>query len=254
MCPLSPPLVIFDLDDTLLATSRAVVEARRMVLKELNPHWGPTDVARGLRTWRAATAIYRDTTSLSAILDVIYVAAGARRDTYSRDRDAELQGAYRQRIVEGTDVNPQVLDAARRLEWEGCVIGVVSNGDRAEQLAKVERVGLVKSLRSLRVVVCDGVELPYKPDPAGLIQLVGDRRTDDAVFVGDRMTDILAGKLAGVKTVLLRSRTADYDRGICLRAVVTADDTATLQDCYASISALVRPPSSSAQSASVKII
>jgi hypothetical protein len=102
-------------------------------------------------------------------------------------------------------------------------------------------------------VVCDGRRLPYKPDPAGIVTVLGRAGTQRAVLVGDRLTDVLAGKLAGIATVRVRARCADAERGSALRQLVRPDRLVSAGGCYAAIrdvlgvtSAPVAPESASA--------
>lgn len=93
----------------------------------------------------------------------------------------------------------------------GYVLGVLTNGQRAQQLAKLARVGLLDRF----AVVVASSELPAgKPDPrafTALCQRLGTAPAS-AMFVGDDpVTDVVGARGAGLQAVLL-------DRGQAGRA------------------------------------
>ena len=85
----------------------------------------------------------------------------------------------------------------------GYALGVLTNGQRAQQLAKLARVGLLDRF----AVVVASSELPAgKPDPrafTALCQRLGTAPAS-AVFVGDDpVTDVAGARGAGLRAVLL---------------------------------------------------
>ncbi|GAA4601900.1 phosphoglycolate phosphatase-like HAD superfamily hydrolase [Actinoplanes octamycinicus] len=208
-------LVIFDLDDTLLRTAAATRAARRTVLATLLPG---CDVARALAIWRRTTLLYSDQ-QFADLVEVLAAVLGAPLPA-GADLDG-LAAEYHAEAVARVTVDPRVVAAARRLRGDGHALAIVSNGDDAAQRAKIDRCGLGELAPAERVVICDGTRIPRKPDPAGLRPLLG--AAAPAVLVGDRTTDVLTARRAGIPVVRLRTRTADLERGSGLSRAVRAD-------------------------------
>ncbi|BCJ46341.1 hypothetical protein GCM10010168_59800 [Actinoplanes ianthinogenes] len=234
-------LVIFDLDDTLLRTAAATRAARRTVLASLFPG---CDAARALAVWRRTTLLYSDQ-QLTELLRVLAALLGTPLPT-GADLDG-LAAGYHAEVIDRVTVEPRVVAAARRLRDDGHALAIVSNGDDAVQRAKIERSGLGDLAPAERVVICDGIRIPRKPDPEGLRPLLHDaegrpgteRRAARAVLVGDRTTDVLTARLAGIPVVRLRTRTADLERGSGLSRTARPDAECSPAGVYQAIRALL---------------
>lgn len=56
-----------------------------------------------------------------------------------------------------------------------------------------------------RIITVEGVKLP-KPDPEGLLKILGNRDPGEALYIGDNVDDALAAKAAGIPFVGVLSR------------------------------------------------
>lgn len=115
------------------------------------------------------------------------------------DLFAEYATFYESHWVAFDDARATLDDLAAA----GYALGVLTNGQRAQQLAKLARVGLLDRF----AVVVASSELPAgKPDPrafTALCQRLGTT-AGSVVFVGDDpVTDVVGARGAGLQAVLL---------------------------------------------------
>jgi HAD superfamily hydrolase (TIGR01549 family) len=236
MAPVSAiSLVIFDLDDTLLDTGSAIRQARRDVVKSLFPTWPEPMLRQASSVWRATTLLYRD--DFTAVLGVVARLADSRLPV--RLKIAAVETSYRERVAQLVRPRTRIVAAARRLASDGHRIAIVSNGDEPTQRSKIDQARLGDLAPNEYTVVCDGRRMPYKPDPAGILAALAVAGADRAVLVGDRLTDVLAGRLAGISTVRVRARCADVERGSALRRLVTPDRFVAAGGCYTAVNELL---------------
>ncbi len=203
--------VAFDLDGTLLDHGRAAGDAVRGWVAARG--WrAPEDVAgHWLRLEREHFAEFT-TGAISfaeqrrrrvrAFLPLVTSAGVVEEDL--DDLFAEYVTFYESHWVAFDDAG-EVLDD---LAAAGYVLGVLTNGQRAQQVAKLARIGLLDRF----AVVVASSELPAgKPDPGAFTALC--RRLGTApgsvVFVGDDpVTDAAGARAAGLHAVLV-----DRDQG-----------------------------------------
>ena len=171
--------VIFDLDGTLLNTLDDLAYSCNRVCEA---HGWPTFTLAEYRYFvgngmpklveRFSPADKRDPDTQAAVLQEFL----AIYDRHKQDRTAPYAGVAR------------LLETLREA---GVQIGIFSNKDDGPAHAVVEHYlpGLAHFIRG-RV---EG--FPTKPDPAGLVALMGDMQADPAstLFVGDSDVDILTG-------------------------------------------------------------
>jgi phosphoglycolate phosphatase-like HAD superfamily hydrolase len=112
-------------------------------------------------------------------------------------RDAEVQA------VETATPTPGAEDVLRAARETGRRVAVVSNNASDAIEAYLQRTGLLRYVDGLAGRFDGMAPALLKPDPllvrAGLAGVQAVR--DDAVFLGDSVTDIEAGKRAGVRTI-----------------------------------------------------
>ncbi|MCT9929136.1 HAD family hydrolase [Planotetraspora sp. A-T 1434] len=222
-------LVIFDLDDTLLDTSRGLRAARRRILETAFPGCERGQLVRAAVAWRATTLLYGDD-RLHELLGVVAMVADLPLD---RSLDWEgLRADYRRWQVGLTRPRTPVLLAARALKADGKGLAIVSNGEAGHQWEKIRRTGLDSLADAELIVVCDGRTLPLKPSPVAIHQVIRAAAARRAVLVGDRMTDVVAARLAGIPVVQIRSRGAEVERGVPLRRLTKPDILADSAGCY----------------------
>jgi len=96
---------------------------------------------------------------------------------------------------------PGLLDLLDRLEQAGTRMGILTRNSREIALLTLDAIGARRYFDADHVVGRE--EAPPKPDPAGLLQLLGrwSGTAATAVMVGDYLFDLQAGRAAGTATV-----------------------------------------------------
>jgi HAD superfamily hydrolase (TIGR01509 family) len=177
-------LVIFDLDGTLIDAYRAVEESLNFTLRRL-----------GYKQTAAATKVRRSVGWGETHLLRCFVRPGDLEQAakiYRRHHPESLR--------RGTKLLPGAIGILRHLKSRGYLLAVASN--RATKFSRL----VVRHLRIAKyfdLVLCrDRVPRP-KPFPDILHEILRqlDVRPSEAVFVGDMVVDIQAGKRAGIDTV-----------------------------------------------------
>jgi len=177
------PLIVFDLDGTLIDSRRDLAESVNEVLERSGGRPLPADevmsmVGEGVRVL-VERAIRR--VDLDVPLDE---ALGRFRSVYAR------------RLLDHTrpydGIGAVVARAAAR-----ATLAVLTNKPREPTERLLAAFDL---LRHFRRVVGGDSSLPRKPDPTALHQLIEQAglTTDDTLFVGDSMIDVETARRAGV--------------------------------------------------------
>ncbi len=186
-------LVVFDLDDTLLDTSRGLRVACEHVSSRLGRAFSDGALLELLRYFDPRSAI-------ELALSSVDEADG--RDELDFDKalatflDLEVEHSI-------PLVDPAVLCAV--LDSASLSCAVVTNGDPTQQRRKFVHSGLAEVLPKDALLVCDGEALPFKPNPEALKKVILDNRAAHTLVVGDRRTDVMIGRLLGCKTVQIKS-------------------------------------------------
>jgi putative hydrolase of the HAD superfamily len=129
------------------------------------------------------------------------------REMLGRDLDDgeadELFSRYLWRYEAGWSMYPDTMPCLDRLQHEGITLGVLTNGDRAQQMQKIDRFGLAGYFDA---IVCSS-DLPYgKPHPGAYAAAAGalGQTAADVLMVGDSLENDVRGALgAGLRAVLL---------------------------------------------------
>jgi phosphoglycolate phosphatase len=179
-------LIVFDLDGTLIDSARDLAAAVNTMLVRLRPGSAPlTDeevrsfVGDGARKLVARSLDGRSVgVPLEAALPVFLEAYGT----------CMLQTT---RLYPGVRETLDALRASRTL-------AVLSN--KPGEMSRAILAGLGVADRFARIY--GGDDVPKKPDPAGLLQLISELGTEpsQALMVGDSANDIRTGRAAGVRT------------------------------------------------------
>ena len=125
-------------------------------------------------------------------------------------------------VYEGLDIAfrdailfPGVLSLLRDLRDRAKNLGIVTSSPRAVVSEALESLGIASFFGA--VVSCDDCDR-HKPDPAPLmlaLERLG-RGTEDAIYIGDYIVDVQAGRAAGMGTALhlpeRHTRFYDFDR------------------------------------------
>jgi len=178
-------LLVFDLDGTLVDSSRDIASAVDAALARVSP--GTASIP------------------LEAILS--FVGEGARLLVERCLRHAGLGlsadevlpvylDCYRERLLHTTRPYPGIVEALDTLR--GTTLAVLTNkpGDMSRSILE----GLGLGVRFARVWGAGDVP-SRKPDPAGLLGLMAElgAAADETWMIGDSATDVAAGRAAGVR-------------------------------------------------------
>jgi phosphoglycolate phosphatase len=178
-------LLVFDLDGTLVDSSRDIAAAVNAALARVSPGVAPVP--------------------LRSIL--AYVGEGARLLVERSLRHAGLERpvddvlaayleCYRERLLDTTRLYPGMAEALEALD--GTTLAVLTN--KPGDLSRAILEGLGVAARFARVLGAGDVP-SRKPDPAGLLGLMADlgSTASGTWMVGDSATDVGAGRAGGVR-------------------------------------------------------
>jgi phosphoglycolate phosphatase len=180
-------LVVFDLDGTLVDSSRDLASAINAMLARLAPGTPPLPLER-VRSYIGEGARVLVARSVAEAAPALPVA----------DALQVFLSEYAGRLLDATHVYPGVREA---LEGLGArTLAVLTNKPGGFSRAILDGLGL--TARFARVY--GGDDLPVrKPEPGGLLQLATELgfTPADSVMVGDSAVDVRTGRAAGIRTV-----------------------------------------------------
>ncbi len=179
--------VLFDLDGTLLDTADNFLAIIRTMRSESGLPVVADDLVRD-RVSDGATAMLAAAFSLEV--------GDARLDNLRND----FLLRYERDLAVHTRLYPGMAELLEWLEAEDIQWGVVTNKLSRSSTPLLEAFGLGNRCRSL---VCPDHVIQGKPHPEALLKACKDMGADPqhAVFVGDHLRDIQAGRAAGMATV-----------------------------------------------------
>jgi phosphoglycolate phosphatase len=184
----TPALVIFDLDGTLVDTAPDIARALGVALAETGVPPLPLDTVKRMVGDGARELIRR--------------ALGAASSDAAREEAAfgRFLASYRENVCVASQLYPGVVDGLAALRRDGAALAVVTNkpGDLARTL-----LGTLEIATSFDAIIGDGDGFPRKPDPAAARSVlakvgVSPERT---VVVGDGLPDMRLARALGVAAV-----------------------------------------------------
>jgi phosphoglycolate phosphatase len=180
-------LVVFDLDGTLIDSSRDLASALNATLRRVAPG------APAL----SLTEVRRMIGDGARVL----VERGLARAGLERPPEDVLPAfmeEYERRLLDTTFLYPGVEETLAALEARALAVLTNKPGDMSRRIL----AGLGVAARFARVY--GGDDLPAKkPDPVGVLRLLAETSTTapEAVLVGDSSVDVRTGRAAGVRTI-----------------------------------------------------
>ena len=124
----------------------------------------------------------------------------------------ELFAGYLRLYEAGWALFPDTVPCLEQLRAAGVAVGVLTNGDRAQQLQKLDRFDLAGYFDA---IVCSS-DLPHgKPHPiayASAVRALG-RKATDVIMVGDNLEHDVQGALAAGLPAVLRDRAGEHRGG-----------------------------------------
>jgi phosphoglycolate phosphatase-like HAD superfamily hydrolase len=191
--------VIWDIDDTLVATSEMAMSAQMASLSVLIPE-DSSLISRALRIWsRLLWYFYSD--AIERTMEALLCELGM--DPVSDQRLEKAASVFWETFNSEVLLIPNARSVLARLSSSGISLGIVSNGEEEFQFRKLE-VGRILDFFPDELIIVAPPGTDYaKPSPFGILDCC--RRMslspDNVWYVGNRTTDIIAANLAGVHSV-----------------------------------------------------
>jgi HAD superfamily hydrolase (TIGR01509 family) len=213
----NPKVLLWDIDGTLIDTTILIVAALDHVYRTFLGRTLPPDEIRAI----IGTPLYEQIRVLGPPEDF-----GADPEAmeaefiryYEANRDKE-------RII------PEVVDTLIRGKMLGRPMALVTSKNRAEIANTLPRLGIAEYVDF--IVSADDVSVP-KPNPEGVLLALAalNAKPEEAVFIGDTVHDLRAGRAAGV-------RRCAVTWGAAPRALLLAEEPEIVCDDPLALSALL---------------
>jgi len=186
--------IIWDIDDVLVDTKSFQRRTQRTALNTLGIV-EPSHVEAGINLWdRLLWYFHQD--NYEGILEALVHEFELHVKTQDLLRAATLADQV------WADAIPRIENCIELARDHGIVQGVVSNGDRTEQLQKLEQSGLIKYFDNNFIVTTTN-RYHQKPNPY-MLRVCCERlkvTANECAYVGDRSTDIIASNIAGLISI-----------------------------------------------------
>jgi phosphoglycolate phosphatase len=185
-----PPIIVFDLDGTLIDTAPDLIDSLNHALSA--DGFGTVDQAQiGAHVGRGGRAM----------IERVFALSQRRFDPEIVERHHEVFVEHYAAGIPGRSrPYPGVLEAIARAKEVGYVFAICTNKPERMAASLVERLGL----SDLFGAICGGDTFAFrKPDPRHLTETIARAGGDPnrAVMVGDSRTDIDTAKAAGIPVV-----------------------------------------------------
>ncbi len=200
-----PPAIIFDMDDTILSDDKAAEKCWRQVCQEFADQISGLNVgADALLTeirqvrrwyWDDPARSHRGGLDLVVARREILTLAFDNLDVRAPELAQEIVDVYLKLKSNMVQPFPGALDTLVSLGRSGVKLGLISNGNAAEQRAKVRRAGLEPLFESILIGGEFGVA---KPDPRVFLHTLDklDVGGADTWMVGDNLINDVGGAQA----------------------------------------------------------
>lgn len=180
--------VLFDLDGTLLDTAPDFLFSLNQLRKELCLSELPLSAIRPI-------------TNLGSKAMLKHALNITEEDANFDALRAKFLGLYEQHIADQTRFFPEADDVLTYLESKQIPWGIVTNKLTRHTTALLK---LLQIDHRPACVICGDTLTKYKPDPAPILHACQLINVSPAacLFVGDAMTDVLASKAAGTRSLV----------------------------------------------------
>jgi FMN phosphatase YigB (HAD superfamily) len=193
--------VIWDIDDVLIDTKSFQRKAQKIALEILGV--SDTHITHYISLWDRLFW-YFDQNDYLGIINTIFKENPSQIRFPEKIMEAVIEAAN---VWEGTiPLNDGVLGCLELLKEKRMLQGVVSNGRVEYQLLKLTQNGLIGEFFNREVVYVEpSRSAKAKPRPDMILECCGlfQVQPSNALYIGDRTTDIIAANLAGAVSVLI---------------------------------------------------
>ena len=185
---MTPALVLFDLDGTLVDTAPDIARALGVALAEIGVPPVPLDTVKQMVGDGARELISR--------------ALAAAPSDPAREEAAfgRFLASYRENVCVASQLYPGVVEGLAALHNDGAALAVVTNkpGDLARTL-----LGTLGIAASFDAIIGDGDGFPRKPDPTAALSVLAKAGAspDRVVMVGDGLPDMRLARALGATAV-----------------------------------------------------
>ena len=185
---MTPALVLFDLDGTLVDTAPDIARALGVAMEGSGLPPPPLDTVKRMVGDGARELIRRALAPLHG--------DGAREEAAF----GRFLASYRENVCVASQLYPGVVEGLAALRGDGAALAVVTNkpGDLARTL--LETLGIATSFEA---IIGDADGFPRKPDPAAALSILAKTHAspDRAVIVGDGLPDVRLARALGATAV-----------------------------------------------------
>ncbi|MBF0350747.1 MAG: HAD family hydrolase [SAR324 cluster bacterium] len=200
---------IFDLDDTLINTTQAVQSGWEYAL---NKHSFRNDLSQEKKINLLKKLIkFFGSSSDNEYWHAFIFELSKTSIRYPNPIATALCETYRQGYWQELKVSSQILSFLQFLSLKKKPLILVTNGCLSFQIKKLQHTGLSTYFENS--VFCSSQYQPdhQKPSPHMLIQVKMKYCVQKSIFIGNANSDIIAGNLAGMDTVLISENTQEQD-------------------------------------------
>ena len=195
---------IFDIDDTLVATTRSNHFARDNALASLS-HYLETDVTDRLKEIEVIMFREFGWARLPDLWRAVCLEWG--KQPPEEDFVKELHEKFRQDFVNSLSLFPGAMDLLKTLKGKGKHLGVISDGDSKWQWCKLRKTGLDEIFNLDYVKISIQSDLySCKPSTANyrFLRNAFELKPEEMLYVGDKPKDVIGANVSGwfsVRTV-----------------------------------------------------
>ncbi|MHA1112570.1 MAG: HAD family hydrolase [Promethearchaeota archaeon] len=201
-------LVIFDLDGVIIDIADCLKKALRDGITkyslEANADEILVDLA-GLIEKMQATPIPETILNAKELLDVEYLNSANITVLKKLRIAAHIYSEFKKNKDETATLYPRVEQLLTILSKKK-KLAMLTNNRKSSAVKTLKKFGLDQFFNEKYIYGFDETG-KFKPEPDGLLKILKDMRVraDKAIFIGDMVTDVIAGNRAGVRTVCVTS-------------------------------------------------
>ena len=196
--------VVFDIDDTLTATTAANRAARKACLELITSGLGKTPDAR---TEALESRLYQvfGWSRLPDLWRALALEAG--QENPSEETIEQALELFDKTFFNNFRLLPTVESTLSKLHALGAPMGIISDGDESLQRRKMEQTGIDRYFEPERVIVTIQSDIySSKPSTRNFLRMekilgIGAKKS---IYVGDKPWDIAAANVAGWTSVRTR--------------------------------------------------
>ncbi|MBN2155928.1 MAG: HAD family hydrolase [Candidatus Lokiarchaeota archaeon] len=201
-------LVIFDLDgvivDMVECLKRALIDGIKNYSLAANADVILIDLA-GLIEKLQATAIPKTILNANELFDVEYLNSQDLTVLKKLEIASYIYSRFKKYKDESAILYPRVEELVRILSKKK-KLAILTNNKKSSALKTLKKFDLEKYFDEKHVYGFDETG-KLKPEPDGLLKILKDMRIRNtkAIFIGDMVTDVIAGNRAGIRTICVLS-------------------------------------------------